>query len=440
MNNKERLSLAEWAIKFAKEKGADDVKVNINNGRDIEIKYRDRKLENLKEAASNSLSLSIYANNRYSGHSTSDMRKDALEKFIEEAVSATKYLSEDEFRKLPDPKYYPTDLSKDLELTDPNYENVTPDHRKNLAQEIEEATLSQSDKIISAECGYQDSYNESVQVHSNGFIGERATTSFWAGSSVTVKDDDGGRPEDWYWGGSRLFSELPSPDKIGKEAVQRALRKIGQSKIESGKYDIVVENRSGSRLVSMFNEPLSARALQQKSSFLEGMIGQKIASEKLTMIDDPFVKKAFGSKLYDEDGIAARKKIVIEKGILNHYYIDSYYGKKLGMEPNCSSTTNIFLENGENSLEQIIKSMDKGIFVTGFIGGNSNSTTGDFSLGLVGLLIENGEIVKPVNELNLTGNTKEFWNRLLQVGNDPYKYSSWQIPTLQFAQADISGL
>jgi len=440
MNNKERLDLAEWAMKYALEKGADEAKVSIDNGREIDIKFRDRKLENLKESSSSSLSLNIYANNRFSGHGTSDMRKDALKKFIEEAVSATKYLSEDEFRKLPDPKYYPTDMNMDLELVDEKYSDVNSDQRKKIAQDIEEVTLAQSDKIISAECGYNDSYYESVQVHSNGFVGEQATTSFWAGSSVTVKDDNGGRPEDYYWGGSRKFSGIPDAELIGKEAASRALRKIGQKKIESGKYDIVIENRAGGRLVGMLNSPLSARALQQKASYLEGKIGQKIASEKLTIIDDPFIKGGFGSRLYDGDGVATRKKVVIEKGVLNHYYIDTYYGKKLGMEPNCSSPTNILFEYGDKNLEEILKDIKKGIFVTGFIGGNSNSTTGDFSFGLVGLLVEDGNIIKPVNELNLTGNGNDFWNQLVQLGNDPYEYSSWKIPTLHFANADISGL
>jgi PmbA protein len=192
--------------------------------------------------------------------------------------------------------------------------------------------------------------------------------------------------------------------------------------------------------VGTLNGPLSARALQQKSSYLEGMLGKKIASEKLTIIDDPFLKRDFGSILFDSDGIAARKKVVIEKGILNHYYVDSYYGKKLGMEPNCSSPTNIIFDYGDKNLDLLIKDIKKGIFVTGFIGGNSNSTTGDFSFGLVGQLVENGEIIKPVNELNLSGNAKEFWNQLANVGNDPYKYSSWKIPTLHFTDADISGI
>ncbi|MBI9073018.1 MAG: TldD/PmbA family protein [Melioribacteraceae bacterium] len=436
----ERLNLAEWATKYAQKQGADEVKVDISNSRSVDVSFRDKKIENLTEATENSLSLTIYANHKYSSHSTSDLRKDALEKFIEEAVSATKYLSQDEFRTLPDPKYYPKDLDVDLDLVDKQYENVNPEKRKEIAKEIEEIARTQSDKIISASAGYSDGISESVKAHSNGFLAENKTTYFSCGASVTVKDESGGRPEDWYWGSSRFFNQLPDPQKLGTEAAKRALRKIGQSKIKSGKYDLVIENRSGGRLLGMMSSPMSARALQQKSSFLEGMLGKQIASEKLTLIDDPFVKGAFGSRLYDGEGIATRKKVVIEKGILRHYYVDTYYGKKLDMEPNCGSPTNILFEYGDKSAEDMIKEMKNGIFVTGFIGGNSNSTTGDFSFGIVGLLVEDGKITKPVNEINISGNAKEFWNSLVEVGNDPYPYSSWKIPAFKFAQADISGI
>jgi PmbA protein len=78
--------------------------------------------------------------------------------------------------------------------------------------------------------------------------------------------------------------------------------------------------------------------------------------------------------------------------------------------------------------------------VTGFIGGNSNSTTGDFSFGIVGLLIDGGKTVRPVNEMNISGNMKEFWNQLSEVGNDPYLYSSMRMPSLLFEGVNFSGL
>jgi PmbA protein len=122
MDNKERLALAEWVIKEALKSGADQVASSISNSRSVEISHRDKKLEKLQESTQNSLNLNIYANQRYSGHSTSDLRKESLEKFIEEAVAATKYLTEDEFRKLPDPKYYPAKFDINLKLVDSDYD------------------------------------------------------------------------------------------------------------------------------------------------------------------------------------------------------------------------------------------------------------------------------------------------------------------------------
>ena len=440
MDNKERLALAEWVIKEALKNGADQATSSISNSRSVEISHRDKKLEKLQESTQNSLNLNIYANQRYSGHSTSDLRKESLEKFIEEAVAATKYLTEDEFRKLPDPKYYPTKFDINLKLVDSDYDKVESSKRVKIAAEIEDAAKSQSEKIISVAAGYSDGSYESTLVHSNGFSGEGNGTYFSAGAEVSVKDEEGGRPEDWYYATTRYFNELPACEILGKLAAQRALQKIGQKKIESGKYTMLVENRAASRLLSVFQGPMSARAIQQKASWLDGMLEKKIASEKLTVIDDPFVEEGFGSRIFDGEGIAAKKRIMIDKGVLKFYYVDNYYGRKIGMEPTSGSPSNVLFEYGSKSLDEMRKDIKKGILVNGFIGGNSNSTTGDFSFGIVGLLIENGEIVKPVNEMNISGNAKEFWNQLTAMGNDPYPYSSVKVPSILFDDVNFSGI
>jgi PmbA protein len=440
MNNKERLALAEWVIKQAQKNGADQATASIYNNRSVEISHRDKKLEKLQESTQNGLSLNIYANQRYSGHSTCDLRKESLEKFIEEAVASTKYLTEDEFRKLPDPKYYPTKFDIDLKLTDGSYDKVESSERIKIAAEIEDAAKSVSDKIISVTAGYSDSTGESVLMHSNGFSGESGGTYFSAGADVSVKDDEGGRPEDWYWATTRYYKELPSFEMIGKQASNRALQKIGQKKIESGKYIMLVENRAAGRLISTFYGAMTARSIQQKSSWLDGMLEKKIASDKLTVIDDPFLEKGFSSRIFDGEGIAAKKRIIIDKGVLKYYYVDNYYGKKIGMEPTSGSPSNIVFEYGSKSLDEMRNEIKKGILVNGFIGGNSNSTTGDFSFGIVGLLIENGEIVKPINEMNISGNSKEFWNQLVAMGNDPYLYSSMKIPSILMEDVNFSGL
>ena len=371
MKRKERLDLANWAVDQAKKSGADQVSVNVSNSREIEVEFRDKKLEKLKESTQSSLNLSIYVDNRYSGHSTNDLNKDSLKKFIEEAVAMTKYLTKDPFRSLPDPKYYQGQKEIDLKILDSGYDQVDSKKRVQIASEIEAAAMAQSDKIISTTAGYSDTYSESVKVHSNGFEGERQSTAFSAGAEVTVNDGQGGRPEDWFYASVRHHKDLPEAEFLGKKAAERALRKIGQDKMDSGVYDMIIENRAGGRLLYAIYGPMTARALQQKSSFLEDMLDKKIASEKLTIIDDPFVLEGMGSRLYDSEGIAAKRRVMIDKGVLKAYFVDNYYGKKLGMEPTTGSPANIVFDYGTKSMDSMVKEMKKGILVTGFIGGNS---------------------------------------------------------------------
>jgi PmbA protein len=351
MNKKERLDLAKWTISYAQKSGADQVAVSLSNKREIEIEFRDKKIEKLKESTQNSIDLRIYAKQRYSGHSTNDLKKASLERFIDEAVASTSYLTKDEYRSLPDPKYYPGKSEMNLEICDQDYGKIESSDRVKMAAEIEKVAMSQSDQIISSTSWYSDVSSQTIKIHSNGFQGESEGTYFQAGAEVTVKDEQRGRPEDYAYAVTRFNKDLPSPEMLGKEAAKRALSKIGQKKIESGQYDMIVENRSVGRLLSMLTQPMSGSALQQKRSFLDGMIGKKIASEKFTIIDDPFLKKGIGSRFFDGDGLATKKRVVIDKGVLRYYFIDDYYGKKLGMEPTTGSPSNILFEDGSESLK-----------------------------------------------------------------------------------------
>lgn len=440
MNKKEKLELARWAVDYARKSGADDAAVDIVQSRDIETEFRKGQLDQLKESTQSSLDLSLYANNRYSNHATNDIRRESLEKFIAEAVAMTKYLSEDKYRSLPDPKYYEGQSKINLKTFDSNYDNVTSEQRVAISREIEQLASSMSDKIISCTSSYSDTSAELVKVHSNGFEGDRKGTVFSAGIEVTVDDGGGGRPEDWNYASVRFFNDLPSSNSLARVAVERALGKIGQSKMESGRYEMIVENRSVGRLLYSLYSPLTARSIQQKRSFLEGRLGQKIASEKLSIYDDPFVISGLGSRLFDSEGLALKKRPLIERGVLKSYLVDNYYGKKLGWEPNSGSTTNIVFEYGDKSLEAMIKGVKRGFLVNSFIGGNSNSATGDFSFGIIGKYIENGNIVKPVNEMNIAGNLTDLMNQLVEVGGDPFVYSSLRSPSLHFSDVQFSGI
>lgn len=440
MNDQERIELAEWAMNLAVTSGASGSAVAISSVRRVDVEVRDGKLDILTESQQTRLSIDIYLEKRYSSHSTNDLRRSSLERFIREAADGTHYLSRDEYRALPDPKYYPERSDGDLLVFDPSHDTIETESRIRIAQDIDAAARAASDKVISSTANYSDSHSEFVRVHSNGFLGGARGTRFEVSADVSVQDEGGARPSDWSAAETRFRRDLPDPASMGIEAVERTLRKIGQKKIASGQYDCLVENRAARRLLRMLYEPLGARALQQKSSFLDGMLGKRVASSRFTMIDDPTIEKGLASRFFDGEGLAARRMPIFEDGMLRNYYVDAYYGRKLGVEPTAGEPSNIVLEYGDRSLEQIIKDVNKGILVQGFIGGNSNATTGDFSVGVAGMLIEDGELTMPVHEMNISGNAKELLRRLAEVGNDPYPYSAARTPSLLFEALHFSGI
>ena len=432
MPKQEMLALASVAIDKAKQAGATEASVKLSRSRSVKLEYRERKVEKLQESGSVSLSLSVYVDGRYSSHSTNDLRDTAIESFVKNAVEMTRFLTVDPYRKLPDPKWYEARQDRDLKLFDNSFDSISPDSRHKLAQTLEDAALSQSDTIISATAICNDYISESVQVNSNGFEGYRQSTDFWMGSDVTVRGEGDRRPEGWDWRGNRLRSQLPDPREVGEEACKRALEQIGSKRIETQSLPMIVENRSASSLLRWIIPPIKGSNLQQKQSFYDGKLNTQVGSPLLTVTNDPFVEGGWSSRLFDSEGISARKFPLIEAGILKNYLLDSYYARKLDMDPTTGSTANLVFPEGTRDIKAIIGDLGEGILVNRFLGGNSNNTTGDFSLGISGHYFKDGVIAYPVSEMNISGNHLTFWNNLKEFGNDPYHYSSYRTPSMVF--------
>ncbi len=438
MTKEEKYTLAKWAMNHALENGAQQASVSISNDRSSSVEVRDEKIDKLEQAIQSSLTIRLYVDKKYSAHSTNRLKKEELARFIEEGIAGTKYLSEDEFRSLPEPELYFKAKVQDLKTLDPQFDSVDPQKKIDAAFAIEKEVLGADERIISVSASYYDGLSSRVLVTSNGFDGDTANTYFGTYASVSVKDADA-RPEAG-WSESAIFYDQLKTAGIGKTALDRAIKKLGQTKIESGNMPMIIENRSVGRIMGPMISALNGSAIQQKNSFLVDKLGKKIGSDKLTITDDPFIISGRGSQLFDNEGLAAKKRPVFEKGILKTYYIDTYYGKKLDMEPTSGSTTNLIFDAGTKDLDGLIASIDKGILVTGFNGGNCNGSTGDFSYGIEGFLVEKGKLTIPVSEMNITGNMKDLWKNLAEVGTDAHTNSSWQTPSLLFNNVDFSGI
>jgi PmbA protein len=438
MNTNEKYTLADQVIEHAIKSGAQQVSVSINENRSNNIEIRDQKIDSLKESNQNSLSISLYVDKKYSAHSTNRMKKDELFRFVEEAVAATRYLAEDEFRSLPEPELYYKGGGPVLNNFDPKLDSVDPKTKIDLANQALNEAYKKDDRIISVSSYYNDNISGRVMVTSNGFKGDSGNSGIGLAVSVSLKTSSG-RPSD-YWNENALFFDQLKTADIGKKALDKAIKKIDPKKIVSGKYPVIIDNRVAGNIGSPVFQALQGSSLYQKQSFLIGKENKPVASPLLTVIDDPFIPSGFGSRLFDDEGLMAVKRPVIEKGVLKSYYIDNYYGRKLGMKPTSGGSSNIVVNTGTRSPDEMLGDLKKGIFITGFIGGNCNGSTGDFSYGIEGFLIQDGKVIHPVNEMNITGNMNDFWFRLIETGNDPNPGSQWMFPSLMFDKVDVSGI
>lgn len=438
MNIQEKFELANWGIDFAKKNGANDAFVAVYDQKRSDITVRNQKIEKIQESIRNGFGIKLYVDNKFSETSASILKKDTLEKFIKESIANTKYLAEDKFRVLPDPDMYYKGGGVDLKNYDSSYNTIDTESKLNLTKQIENETIGMDDRIIAVTVSYYDNLNCRVIVSSNGLQAYQEVSSFTASASASIKDKNS-RPRDFDSARSCFFDKLDVAG-IGQNAVKRALRKLGQEKINSGKYTMLLENRIATNLLSSFLRATYGNNLQQKNSFLESMKNKKVASDKLTITDNPFIISGLGSQLFDNDGIKAEVMSVIDKGFLENYYIENYYGRKLGMKPTKMYPSNLEFAYGNKNLDELIKSINKGIMVTDFNGGNTNTATGDFSYGIDGFLIEKGKIVKPVTEMIISGNHKILWNKLVEVGNDISENASWKTASMLFEDIDFSGL
>ena len=439
MITKENKKLAQWAMEYALKNGCQASRVSIYNGSSSSIEIRDRKIDRLHQASENSLVIQMYVDGRYGSFSTNRLNKQELEKFIKDGIDTTRYLAEDKAYTLPDASLYYKGGGADLQLLDPHFDSVQPDDKVALAMKVCDEIMGKDSRIISASSSYGDGKEFKYMVASNGFEGEMSASYFSLAGNVSIHGEGDARPES-YWYDSSLYYNSLVKEGIGTKALERVLRKLGQRKVASGKYQMIVDNMNSARLLSPIIDALYGSSIQQRNSFLLDKLNQKVLGDKLTLIDEPHLTKSSGARYFDGEGVATKRRSVFDKGTLKTYYIDTYAAKKMNLEQTIASPSILTMELGSKNTDELIASVDKGILVSGFNGGNCNSTTGDFSYGVEGFLVEKGKITQPISEMNVTGNMITLWNHLVEAGNDPRLSSSWRIPTLLFNDVDFSGL
>jgi PmbA protein len=436
------LEIARDVVARARRLGVDEATVVVSRGTEVSLTRRAGKLEQATQASSMSVSISLLIDDKFSSHSTSDLRPDAVDTFLARAVAATRVLEPEPERRQP-----PVELcgrgtpESVLDRNDDAWGDLTADQRRVHAERLEAAVdaLPGRDQVVSASVYTGDSSGESARVMTNGFEGESRGTGFGHGAEITLSDEGGRRPEGSAYFSASHHSDLPSVEHVVSEAWLRAQQRLGSGPAPSGRYPMLLQSHAVGRILGVLGGPLSGSELHYGRSFLAGKLGQQIASTSLTLLDDPTIPRGMGSRGWDGDALYARPMPVIEAGVLKNYYINVYYGRKLGMPPTSGGRSNWVVPPGTRSPEELLAELPACVVVTGFLGGNSNGLTGDFSFGVQGLLMERGVVTRHLSEMNVSGNIGDLLARYTEAANDVWKWSSLRSPSLLFTDVQFSG-
>ncbi len=426
-------------MEYALKNGCQAARLSLYNNSNTSFEVRNMKIDNLQQASENGLSIQLYVDGRFGTIATNRLNKKELEGFIKNGIESTRYLAEDKARVLPDASLYYKGGSPDLQLYDSKFSNIQPDDKVALAMKVCDEIMDKDKRVISANSSYSDGDGFSYRIASNGFEGETSSSYFTLAGEASIRGEGDARPSS-YWYETSLFYDELEKNGIGKKALERALQKLGQNKVASAKMPMIIDFMNANQLLSPIMDAINGSSIQQKNSFLLNKLQQKVFNDKMTLADEPHLIKSSGARYFDGEGIATKKRHIFDAGVLNMYFIDTYNANKLNMPATIGSPSILTMPGGTKNAEELAQSLEKGILVTEFNGGNCNSTTGDFSYGIEGFLIENGKITQPVSEMNITGNMLTLWSNLIEIGNDARLSSSRRIPSLLFDQVDFSGI
>ncbi len=448
------IQIAQHCIRYAMEHGAAAVRVNLNKNVTDSYTVLNGELDKVSHSADRSVYFYIFADRRFGTFSTNRLEISELEDFIDKAIGMVRMLGEDSCRQLPPPERTAKDAltGNELGLCDSGYFGMDADMRLANALKMsrfeEISAAAEGYRVISEECEYSCTIDDSYTADSQGFAGRHTETTFGTFSEITIEDSEGGKYSGYWWQATPKAVEADL-EGVSLKALERAVSQIGPRRRRSGKYRMVVDTNVASRLVSPILTALNAGSIQQKMSFLEGSLGERVFCEGMTLMDLARTPGKNGSRLFDTEGVATVDAPVIEHGVIKKYFTDTYMSLKMGIPGTVEGISRPCLlpfvkgeglqsAEKEVSLKDILKLAGNGILVTGFNGGNCNPATGDFSFGIEGFAFAKGRITHPVREMLITGNMTGLWNSLLAAGSDARESSRWQIPSLAFDGVSFS--
>lgn len=433
---------ASRIVDAAIKSGADACDCVVASGQSLSVNVRDGVVENTERSESDEFSLRVFTEGKVA--TVNANQAEEIESICERAVAMARVSPVDPYAGLA-PETLLCNNIPQLDLFDPSIplsEDLadsamvceaaglkTPGVDKSLGAG---AGWGRAGFVLATSAGFSGSFNMSRHSISAGMI---------AGSGTQME-------RDYDFHSAVYRDDLRNSEDVGRVTGERTVRKVNPRQVKSGAFPIIFDQRIASGILSALAGAINGTSIARKSSFLRDDMGSQIFPQSVNIICDPLRDRGLGSRPVDGEGIATSRLDLINNGVLKQWVLDCATARELELETNARatrsgasvtpSTTNLYMENGEISLDAMIGDISQGLLVTSTIGHGINMVSGDYSKGANGFWIENGEIAFPVSEITIAGNLKDMFAHVTPA-NDLVFNGATNAPSLKIEGMTIGG-
>jgi PmbA protein len=442
--------IAERLVEAARRHGADAADAVAVRGISQSVEVREGSVEESQRSEGDNVGLRAFVGRRQAVVSTNDIgaqgANGAIDAIAERVVAMARAAPEDRFAGLADPKWLARDVP-DLDLLDATLPTVQ--ELEVLARTAEGAATAVKGVTKSGGASASAGIGGMVLVTSSGFrgayLGSRRSLSIEA-----IAGEGTGMERDFDFCSARHGADLEAAEKIGRSAGERAVKRLNPRKVSTRRVPVVYDFRVASSLIGHLSSAINGGALARKTSFLQNMLGEQILAPGITIIDDPLRPRGLRSQPFDAEGVATSRRTLVEDGVLKSWILDCASARELGLETTghaqrgvssvpSPGASNLHLEPGRASPQELIADIEDGLYVTDLIGMGANIVTGDYSRGAAGFWIEHGELTYPVSEVTIAGHLRDMFRALVPANDLTFRHAT-NAPTVRVEELTVAGV
>jgi PmbA protein len=441
----DNLSLLGDLVARAKAAGADQADALLSEGASLSHAQRLGRTEKLERSEHFDLGLRVLIGKRQAIVSANERDPKAFPDLVARAIDMAKAVPEDPYVGLAEPG----ELARgwpDLDLLDPA--EPAPATLIERAKVSEDAARAVSGVTNSDGAAASWGRARAAMVASNGFAATYEGSQHYVGVSV-IAGEGVAMETDHDYSSAVHAADLADPGAIGRSAGERAVKRLNARKVATGKYPVLFDRRVAGGLLRHLIGAISGPSVARGTSFLKDKLGQRIFSAGIGIVDDPHVQRGHRSKPFDGEGVANRRRNIVSDGVLETWLLDLGSARQLGLKttghasrgtssPPGPSPTNVWLERGAVTREELIGDVAQGLYVTELMGMGVNGVTGDYSRGATGFWIEGGAIAYPVHEITIAGNLKDMFLALTPASDLQFK-TGIDAPTVRIDSMTVAG-